>query len=199
MSNGSCTWCGGTICHVTYNGNGATSGTVPTDATDYMTNQSVTVLANTGNLERTGYIFAGWSLTPAPSPSGEGSADLIAAGETFTISSSVTLYARWATHQLTLSSNENNTQAITHSSNNALHYDVTLDGYTLYRDGDWNTIVLPFDLDNFTGTPLEDATVKTLSSSSFNDGTLTINFSDDTDAIEGISILELELQVHLNS
>ena len=33
---------------------------------------------------------------------------------------------------------------------------------TLYKDGKWNTLCLPFDIYSFTGTPLEGATVMTL-------------------------------------
>jgi hypothetical protein len=40
--------------------------------------------------------------------------------------------------------------------------DVTISGRTLYKDGDWNTLCLPFDIDDFSGTPLEDATVMEL-------------------------------------
>ena len=31
--------------------------------------------------------------------------------------------------------------------------------YSLYKDGDWNTICLPFSIADLTGTPLEGATV----------------------------------------
>ena len=57
-------------------------------------------------------------------------------------------------------------------------YDVVLQDRTLYRDGRWNTLCLPFNLDDFTGTPLEDATVKKLVSSSYETSTrtLTMNF-----------------------
>ena len=61
---------------------------------------------------------------------------------------------------------------------------LTLSGRTLYKDGAWNTLCLPFDVDNFTGTPLEGATVKTLASTSFEDGTLAMDFSDDVTSIE---------------
>ena len=62
--------------------------------------------------------------------------------------------------------------------------DVTLQGRTLYKDGSWNTLCLPFNVGNFTGTPLEGATVKTLTSTDFSGGTLTMNFSDDVTSIE---------------
>lgn len=57
---------------------------------------------------------------------------------------------------------------------------VTLSGRTLYKDGAWNTLCLPFALSSLTGTPLEGATVKTLASTSFVDGTLTLNFSENS-------------------
>ena len=56
--------------------------------------------------------------------------------------------------------------------------DVTISGRTLYKDGTWNTICLPFDV-TVSGSVLDGATVKTLESSSFNSetGTLTLNFT----------------------
>ena len=47
---------------VTYHDTNKTSGTVPTDSTAYESGQSVTVAGNTGNLERTGYTWSGWSV-----------------------------------------------------------------------------------------------------------------------------------------
>lgn len=64
-----------------------------------------------------------------------------------------------------------------------LNANVILDGRTLERSGSWNTLCLPFDLSDFIGTPLEGASLKTLSSSSFADGVLTLNFTTAT-AIE---------------
>lgn len=57
---------------------------------------------------------------------------------------------------------------------------VTLRGRTFYKDNSWNTLCLPFDIDDFEGTPLADATVKTLSSSDYDSsaGKLTLNFVD---------------------
>ena len=62
--------------------------------------------------------------------------------------------------------------------------EVTLAGRTLYKDGAWNTLCLPFNVDSFTGTPLEGATVKTLASTSFSGGTLTMDFTDAVTSIE---------------
>ncbi len=57
---------------------------------------------------------------------------------------------------------------------------VILSERTLYKDGSWNTLCLPFDMDTFDGTPLEGATMKALSSSDYDSttGTLTLNFAD---------------------
>ena len=56
---------------------------------------------------------------------------------------------------------------------------------TLYKDGGWNTLCLPFDLDDLTDTPLEGATVKTLASSSFSKGILTLNFTEAESIVAG--------------
>lgn len=74
---------------VTYDGNDATSGTVPVDSNDYDYEETVTVLDNTGNLEKTGYTFNGWNAVP------EGSGTHYAVGGTFTINQNTTLYAQW--------------------------------------------------------------------------------------------------------
>jgi len=44
----------------TYTGNGNTGGSVPSDVSAYKTNETFTVLANTGTLIKPGYSFAGW-------------------------------------------------------------------------------------------------------------------------------------------
>ena len=83
---------------------------------------------------------------------------------------------------VTLADNADNTTIITGANGSVA--DVTLSGRTLYKDGKWNTLCLPFNVDNFTGTPLQGATVKTLASTGFSGGTLTMNFTDDVTSIE---------------
>lgn len=58
---------------------------------------------------------------------------------------------------------------------------VVLDGRTLYKDGDWNTLCLPFDV-TISGSVLDGAVVKTLSSSEYDSetGTLTLNFTEES-------------------
>jgi uncharacterized repeat protein (TIGR02543 family) len=82
---------------VTYNANGATSGSVPTDATSYTSGATVTVKGNSGNLAKTGYTFAGWNTKA------DGTGTTYAAGTgTFTISSNTTLYAKWTANTYTV-------------------------------------------------------------------------------------------------
>ncbi len=60
---------------------------------------------------------------------------------------------------------------------------VQLVGRTLYKDGSWNTLCLPFGVTTLDGTPLEGATIKTLDAANSNlaaDGTLTLKFTDAT-------------------
>ena len=74
------------------------------------------------------------------------------------------------------------------TDNDKKECNVTLVDRTLWKDGDWNTLCLPFAVGNadagdghhFDGTSLEGATVMTLSDASFVDGTLTLNFTDAT-------------------
>ncbi|MCR4922303.1 MAG: endonuclease [Bacteroidaceae bacterium] len=60
-------------------------------------------------------------------------------------------------------------------------FDVTLQGRTLYRDGAWNTLTLPFPLSaEQIASSLSGAEIRTLSSASFADGTMTLEFTPAT-------------------
>jgi hypothetical protein len=66
---------------------------------------------------------------------------------------------------------------------NGITADVTFSGRTLYKDGNWNTLCLPFAVSNFTGTPLEGATVKELDVTNTDldtNGQLTLKFTEVT-------------------
>lgn len=62
---------------------------------------------------------------------------------------------------------------------------VTLSGRTLYRDGGWNTICLPFDV-KIEGSPLDKTGVeaRTLSEVSIEGNTLTLTFGDPVTTLE---------------
>jgi hypothetical protein len=80
---------------------------------------------------------------------------------------------------LFLADNASNATAITDAATNGGRYDVTLQGRTLFKDGDWNTLCLPFDLD-IADSPLDGdgVDVRTLSTSGFSGGTLTLTFTN---------------------
>ena len=96
---------------VTYDANGATGGTVPTDSTSYDANASVTVLGNTGNLVKTDYTFAGWNTAA------DGTGTDYAADATFTITADTTLYAKWTANTITVT------------------FSTSTDGKTINKDG----------------------------------------------------------------
>jgi len=77
---------------VTYNGNTNTSGNIPADGSSpYASGSTVTILGNSGSpaLGKTGSTFAGWNTAA------NGSGTSYTQGNTFTISSNITLYAVW--------------------------------------------------------------------------------------------------------
>lgn len=65
---------------------------------------------------------------------------------------------------------------------NAIETNVTLKGRTLFKDGSWNTICLPFSLssEQLASSPLAGAEIRTLSSATLNDGELTLYFTPET-------------------
>ena len=83
-----------------------------------------------------------------------------------------------ATVDISLQDNADNSETISGKYNCPVN--ATLTGRTLYKDGSWNTLCLPFDL-TIAGSPLAGATVKTLESSNYDilTGELTLNFTTD--------------------
>ena len=75
-----------------------------------------------------------------------------------------------------LADNADNSQVI--NANDGKTCNVILSGRPLYKDGGWNTLCLPFDLE-LSGSPLDGDGVKvrTLSSSTVWNGTLTLRFA----------------------
>lgn len=62
--------------------------------------------------------------------------------------------------------------------------DVTLSGLTLYKDGNWNTLCLPFDV-TVSGSPLADASIKQLDeyNTKLSGGKLTLRFTNADETI----------------
>jgi|GEM_PF-3023556 len=111
---------------LTYDGNGATSGTVPVDSTRHKVGVSVSVLGNTGSLARPGYKLLGWSTDASASTAAyaaDGSAVIsMPNGNT-------TLYAIWSD---TFTITYNNMDGATNSSDNPASYKSTDAAVALY-------------------------------------------------------------------
>ncbi|MEI7024762.1 S-layer homology domain-containing protein [Paenibacillus sp. y28] len=90
------------LLHVlTYDGNGETSGSVPADQGFYEHGATVSVQGNSRNLEKNGYVFAGWNTAA----DGSGTSYKADGTETFTMgAANVTLYAQWLSRNASLSS-----------------------------------------------------------------------------------------------
>ncbi|HEV8025330.1 MAG TPA: choice-of-anchor D domain-containing protein, partial [Candidatus Nanopelagicales bacterium] len=82
------TYTSATTYSITYNANGATLGSAPSDATTYNFNQQATI-SGAGTLVRTGYEFSGWNTSAV----GVGTAYSV--GATPAITADMTLYAQW--------------------------------------------------------------------------------------------------------
>ncbi|TKI17967.1 hypothetical protein FCT18_15740, partial [Lysinibacillus sphaericus] len=112
---------------VTYDANGATSGTVPQDSALYEENEMVTVQGNSGNLVRDGYLFAGWNTQA------DGQGKLYFADETFQMGTEdVILYAQWTKPNTP-------TYTVTYDANGAISGTVPQDS-ALYEENDVVTV-----------------------------------------------------------
>ncbi len=108
---------------VTYDANGATSGTVPVDSTIYNASQTVTVLGNTGTLARTNFVFANWNTAA------NGTGTSYSSGNTFAIAGHTTLYAQWTA-----------TYTVIYNGNGNTGGTVPLDGSSPYISGGTVTV-----------------------------------------------------------
>ena len=84
-------------------------------------------------------------------------------------------------YETSFADNADNTNAINKTINEHGGWAVvTLADRTFYKDGDWNTICVPFDVDlTAENCPLAGADVRALSDVSFTDGTLTMEFTEE--------------------
>lgn len=152
---------------VTFNSNGGTDV-----ATQYVT-KGLTASEPTAPT-RDGYNFRGWTLGG------------VAYDFSTAVNADITLVAQWsAITTLTLGNMTDNEAEIATAGATGDLYNVTLSGRTIYADGDWNTLTLPFSLTalQIAASPLADLTIKELNGSTSGldgDGKLTLNFTDAT-------------------
>ncbi|CAN2215035.1 Domain of unknown function DUF11 [Candidatus Nanopelagicaceae bacterium] len=71
--------------NVIYSSDSATSGSVPVDSRNYLVDDEVTILGNSGSLAKTGYTFGGWALAP----------NTYQPADKYTISANTTFTAVW--------------------------------------------------------------------------------------------------------
>ena len=171
--------------------------------------EGVGVMANVGNNKPytlpecsnipDGYEFAGWVVNPTSQANGvqpnEGET-LLAAGSDYTVTANVNILARYKPLNISLADNANNEETLYMYAGKKAH-SVTLADRTLFKDGKWNTLCLPFSLSaaqiaahaDFAG-----ATLKTLDADAKNgfdttDGTLYLSFKDATEIEAGVPYL----------
>lgn len=80
-------WAG--VYTITYNGNGADMGTAPANGSYTSGGSAYVIAGNTGSLERTGYIFAGWNTAA------DGTGITYAEDDTYSANANLALYALW--------------------------------------------------------------------------------------------------------
>jgi len=111
---------------VTYDGNAADGGSVPTDSTAYTEGQTVTVPGNPGDLVKAGYSFIGWNTQA------DGAGTHYTQGQTFAMGpADITLYAKWTT---------NPTYAVAYDGNGNTGGSVPVDS-TAYTEGQTATVL----------------------------------------------------------
>ena len=132
---------------VTYNGNGNTSGSAPTDPNNpYLNTASVTIMGQ-GTLTKTNNIFIGWSTNSNATTA------QYTQGQTFVINSNTALYAVWAPPR-----------TITYDGNGVLSGTAPVDSNSPYQHGSTVTVLgntggLWHELFNFAGWSTEPSDI----------------------------------------
>ena len=134
---------------------------------------------------REGYTFVRWN-------NGEDAYDF-----NTVVTSDLTLTAEWTKNVLELANAGDNGDAITTAAGSGKVYEVTLTGRTLFKDGTWNTLCLPFSLSaaqiaanaNFAGATLMTMDVTKKNGFDTTDGTLYLWFKTATEIEAGVPYL----------
>lgn len=134
---------------------------------------------------KAGYTFGGWYSDE--SCTDEYRLTSIAAFE----SGDKELWAKWTENVLTLL-NDDNSQDADHKNSKLISdaasasgktFNVTLQDRTLYKDGEWNTICLPFNV-VLEDSPLSGAIAKTLADATMTGTHVTLTFGNAVDELE---------------
>ncbi len=84
-----------------------------------------------------------------------------------------------------LADNAENSEAIEAAAASDDTYDVMLEGRKIYKDGEWNTLCLPFDLseEQLNASPLAGADIRTLTDATVTGHHVDLTFSDNVSSI----------------
>ena len=139
------------------------------DGTCYVgSGETVTLTLSHGS--KTGYTFNEYTATGGT-----------LSGNTLTMpAQDVTISAAWTKNTHNLVDGGDNTAFITTHDGDI--YDITLAGRTLYKDGKWNTLCLPFNV-TLEDSPLDGATARPLASASINGSMLSLTFGTAVDEL----------------
>lgn len=86
-----------------------------------------------------------------------------------------------ACHLVSLGDRTDNTDIISHWDGQTKH--ILLSGRTLYKDGKWNTLTLPFDV-TLSGSALDGAVARTVNNASISGETLNLEFDGAVDELK---------------
>lgn len=170
--------------HVTYNGNGATSGSVAAQTTNVGT--ATTVAAN--SFAKTGYTFAGWNTAA------NGSGTAYASGSTVpsqTAGTTVTLYAQWTDNTYSVSGmvkdNANNPAGNANVKLMKGNTQIGTHGVTTASDGTFTITGVPNGTYNLVVSK-DDITVTTIvvinNSNSLLSSTITLPYGNTSSVLE---------------
>jgi len=113
-------WIGSTY-YILYSGNGHTGGTAPVTDSLVYGGSGITVSANTGSLQKTGYTFSGWATQP------DGTGTQYAVGATNqTFAADTVLFAKWTGNTYTITYDANLGTGETSSASFAYGNNLTL-------------------------------------------------------------------------
>ena len=98
----------------------------------------------------------------------------------------MSIFARYKALEISLADDSNNSETL-YTYNGKKAASVTLTGRKLFKDGTWNTLCLPFSLtaDQIAESELANADIRSLNEASFENSTLTLNFTDATEIEAG--------------
>ncbi len=148
---------------ITYDGNDNTSGDVPNDPASYSVGDAVTILDNSGNLEKTGFSFIGWNTEA------DGTGTDYSPSATLTISNAnITLYAKWFRGgKLTVSISE-----ATNFNNHTIYYTI-YDSNSITGGAPSGNVLgqAKFDVVDNAGSTITGTTIVDLTEKLFENGT----------------------------